>query len=120
MLPPGLVLPLLPAADTDPSWDRAAAQIQTVVELLPPRFGDACISCPAFRFCRDESHRTAAVAQLGTKAINACGSITTTRTALDLAEGRRVPDGEAETALAAALQRAIAVQRALGAHPELG
>lgn len=111
LLPPGLTLPRLPVDDADPAWDTAAAQVRSVVESLPARFGDGCLSCPAFRFCRDEAQRTAAVAQLGTNAVNACGGVTSVHTALELAQGRRAPDGEAESALAAALQRAAAVAR---------
>ncbi|MFR9802550.1 hypothetical protein ACL02T_09640 [Pseudonocardia sp. RS010] len=115
LLSEGASLPLLPPDESDPSWAAAATQTRQVFEAVPARFGDGCLSCPTFRFCRDEAQRTGAVAQLGTNAINACGSVTSTRTALELAAGRRTPDGGPETALAQHLQRATTIRRAITA-----
>lgn len=117
LLPAGAVLPDLSTVPEEdgPERDAAKARTREVFTSLPCRFGDACIACPAFRFCRDEAQRTNAVAQLGTIAVNACGSVTSVSAALDLAYGRRQPENDGQQALAEALARAIAVdQMAVG------
>ncbi|MGY1883970.1 hypothetical protein ACI799_01535 [Blastococcus sp. SYSU DS0753] len=118
VLPPGLALPTLPVVTNtaDPVKRRAqdieiakvAPAVSAAFDALPPTFGDACLSCPAFLRCRDEAARTGAVASLGSTAASACGSVGHIPTALALAEGTRTPGDEAEIALAAALARAQA------------
>lgn len=110
LLPEGAALPDLRALPESGAARAAAeAAVREVVSALPCQFGDGCMSCPAFAFCRAEAQRTDAVAQLGTAVVNACGSVPTVSSALALARGERPPEGEAERALAAALGRAAEV-----------
>lgn len=110
LLPYGAALPDLQALPEEgPAREAAEATVREVVAALPCRFGDGCLSCPAFVFCRDEAQRTDAVAQLGNAATTTCGGVATVTGALALARGERRPRTEAEQALAAALGRAAEV-----------
>jgi hypothetical protein len=118
LLPTDATLPDLRTVPKQEGPERNAAKARTreVFTTLPYRFGDGCMACPVFQFCREEAQRTNAVAQLGTAAVNACGSVTSISTALDLAHGQRQPENEGEQALADALARAVAVgELAVGA-----
>lgn len=112
LLPEGLSLPQLPHPTQASDAELAAVRpdVEAVFSALPPHFGDNCLACPAFRFCREEAVRTGAVAQLGNTVSNYCGNVTSIGTALALAHGLRHPDGEAEQALAEQLSRAVAVR----------
>ncbi|MFD1211103.1 hypothetical protein ACFQ36_03470 [Arthrobacter sp. GCM10027362] len=112
LLPPGLALPRLPhpTKATDAELKAIRPAVATAFSALPAHFSDGCLACPAFRFCREETVRTGAVAQLGSTVSTACGNVTSIGTALALAHGDRAPDDEAEEALAEHLQRAVAVR----------
>jgi hypothetical protein len=120
LIPAGMTLPALPKVTKTAHPAKRAAQdeavaavapaVQAAFDSLPPRFGDGCVSCPAFVRCRDEVARTGGVASLGTNAVNACGSVTAVRTALDLADGTRAAGTGAEAALADSLARARAAR----------
>lgn len=109
-LPEHAVLPEPPGLHATES-DRAAAieEATEAVGALPTRFGDGCLGCALFAFCRREQDASGAVARIGTTAVNLCGDVGTVGHALDLAYGRRAPADDAETALAADLARAVAV-----------
>jgi len=106
-VPEGTSLPAPPPRDA-PEAVRAAAAEQAAEALgaLPSRFGDNCLSCGLFTFCRNEQQAAGAVARLGNAASNLCGDVSTVTAALDLAEGRRAPTTGAEQAVADALSRA--------------
>jgi hypothetical protein len=108
-----------PKAPTETNAEKrarkaAADQAADALSALPPRFGDECVSCPLFRFCRDNERAAGTVAVLGSMAANACGEISTVGTALALAEGRRRPRSAAETAVATTLGRAHSVAARYG------
>jgi hypothetical protein len=106
-VPAGVALPALPPAGAGTAeWAGAAAQAADAVSALPPRFGDGCLSCGLFSFCRAEQDASATVARTGTAAANLCGDVATVPAALDLAHGRRAPTTSAERAVAADLGRA--------------
>ena len=105
-LPLGTALPPMP--DISNAREAAAAQtsVREALAQLPPRFGDGCIRCPLFRFCRDEAEHQQTVARLGNVVAGDCGNITTVRAALDFAAGGRQPTNAGETAAAELLARA--------------
>lgn len=105
---PGLVsLPQLPdrQATADQRAD-ASQQAAEAVSALPQQFGDGCLRCPLFHFCRSEQQSQDAVARLGDVAANECGDVATVDAALSLAHGQRHPLTVAEQAVAAQLGRA--------------
>ena len=120
LVPAGVSLPALPSyvSTTDPARraanDAALAAalpaVTTAFTALQPTLSDACMSCPAFTFCRDEAARSGAVASLGGAVKGACGSVTSIAMALALADGSRTPDNDTEIALAEHLARAIATR----------
>ena len=109
-VPEAVALPAPPGWDATPA-DRAeaVAQAAEAVSVLPPRFGDGCLTCGLFTFCRGEQQASGSVARLGSAAANLCGDVGTVAAALDLAHGLRVPADPAEQAVAADLGRAAAV-----------
>lgn len=90
----------------DPDAEDAAARVAESVAALGHRFGDGCLGCDLFGFCRSEQDERGTVSRLGTAAANACGTVDTVADALALADGARAPVGPAETALAEGLSRA--------------
>jgi len=106
-LPRDVVLPAPPAPDasTGQKQDIKAATQQTVA-ALPMHYGDSCSSCPMLKFCARQAAAHDAVAQLGTQAANACGSVGTISAAFDLIAGRRNPATGAERAVSADFGRA--------------
>ena len=109
-LPEGVSLPAPPPRDA-PATVRTAAAEQAAEALgaLPSRFGDGCLSCGLFTFCRDQQQAAGAVARLGGAASNLCGDVGTVTAALELAEGRRAPTTGAEQAVAGQLSRAAKI-----------
>lgn len=99
-------LPAPPAGDDPDARQAAAAQVADAVGALRHRFGDGCLNCPLFAFCRRENDAGDAVSRVGTAAANMCGGVTRVGDALELAAGLRAPDGAAEQALATGLGRA--------------
>jgi hypothetical protein len=90
----------------DPAADDAPARTAAAVAALPHRFGDGCLRCDLFTFCRGEQEDAEAIGRLGTAVTNACASVPTVDAALALAHGTRPPAGPAEAALADGLSRA--------------
>lgn len=109
-IPDGMGFPALPAKDATARERRTVArQIADTVSALPCKFGDGCMSCPLFRFCRDEARSAGAVAATGSAVSEVCGDVATVATALALADGQAIPRSPAESAVAAHLGRAAAV-----------
>ena len=96
----------------------ARAQAKEAVGQLPMRYGDGCSSCPMLAFCSNEAKRTDAIAQLGTRAANVCGDVTTVGAAFDLIAGRRLPANGAERAVAHDFQRAAQALELAGVNLE--
>ncbi|GIL26261.1 hypothetical protein [Actinocatenispora comari] len=90
----------------DPTADDAPERTAAAVAALPHRFGDGCLRCDLFTFCRGEQEDAEAIGRLGTAVTNACASVPTVDAALALADGSRAPVGAAEIALADGLSRA--------------
>ncbi|HEY3505605.1 MAG TPA: hypothetical protein VGN37_22820 [Actinocatenispora sp.] len=90
----------------DPTAVDAADRVAAAVGALGHRFGDGCLGCDLFGFCRAGEDARGAVTRLGTAAANTCGTVATVTDALGLADGSRTPHGPAETALADGLSRA--------------
>lgn len=110
VIPAGLSLPAFPARDATGDERRAAARrTADAVGALPCKFGDGCMSCPLFRFCRDEARTGGSVTATGSAVAEVCGDVATVDTALALAEGHRIPTSPAEAAVAVHLGRAAAV-----------
>lgn len=107
-LPPGTQLPPLPRSNSREDLAPARAAAREALSLLPRRFGDGCVSCPLFRFCREEAESERSVSRLGIQVAGACGSISTVDAALDLAAGRRDPSDAGEAAAAEHLARGAA------------
>lgn len=105
-LPFGTALPSLPDSNNAREAAAARASAHEALAQLPPRFGDGCINCPLFRFCRDEAERQQTVARLGNAIAGACGNITTIGAALEFAAGCRRPADAGEAAAAELLARA--------------
>jgi hypothetical protein len=102
---PPATLPLPAAVPDDPAERRAAGdRAAAAIRALPSRFGDGCLNCPLFGFCRTERGDT--VERLGTDAANLCGQVATVEDALALAHGDRTPAGPEQVAVAAGLARA--------------
>lgn len=115
-IPPGMSLPSLPAKGaTGPECRVIASQVADTVSALACRFGDGCMSCPLFRFCRDEARLTGAVTATGSAVAEVCGDVTTVDAALRLAAGTTAPRTPAEVAVAGHLGRAAAVAARLPA-----
>jgi hypothetical protein len=107
-LPDDIGLPALPepgAGDVVVAQARSAAR--EALGAVTARFGDACTGCPLFAECRSEAERRGLVSRLGDDLANTCGSVATVQQAIELADGRRTPHGEAERALADVLSRGI-------------
>lgn len=109
-IPVGTSLPNPPARNASVE-DRAetARQAADAVSALSCRFGDGCMSCPLFRFCRDESRAIGAVSAAGSAVAEVCGDVSTVSAALQLAAGTLTPQTPAERAVAFHLGRAAAV-----------
>lgn len=103
-----LELPPLPdAVPDDPAQRRAAGdRAGAAIRALPSRFGDGCLNCALFAFCRAERTAAGAVERLGTVAANLCGQVDTVDEALALAHGDCPPNGAEQAAVAAGLARA--------------
>jgi hypothetical protein len=99
----------------DPTATDAAARAAAAVGALGHRFGDGCLGCDLFGFCRAEQEERGAVTRLGTAAANTCGTVGTVADALALADGTREPHGPAESALADGLSRAARALALAGA-----
>lgn len=111
-VPESVTLPSLPPRDAPAAVRSAAAeQAADAVSALPSRFGDGCLGCGLFTFCRGEQQACGTVARVGTVATNLCGDVGTVDAALDLATGSRAPDSATERAVAAELGRADALVR---------
>lgn len=104
-LPLGVSLPPLPDSKCGGSLEKACSEANQAIASLPTRFGDACVSCPLFRYCRAEVERHHSISRLGNIVANTCGSITTIDAALDLAAGRRNPNDASEAAVSELLSR---------------
>ena len=81
------------------------------IRALPSRFGDGCLGCALFGFCRAE--RAGSAERLGTDAANLCGSAGVAD-ALALAHRTRTPSGPGEEAVAAGLSRAARAMELIG------
>lgn len=109
-IPDGTSLPALPVKDATAKERRTVArQVADTVSALPCKFGDGCMSCPLFRFCRDEARNHGSVTATGSAVAEVCGDVTTVTTALELADGHITSTSAAEAAVAAHLGRAAAV-----------
>lgn len=88
--------------------DRDQAKIDIAAALAPLSYrrGPGCSNCGLQRVCRDQAVEDDAVQVLGAVAAQTCGSVGTVTAALDLAHGRRLPQDDAERAVAAQLDRA--------------
>lgn len=86
----------------------AAEQAADAIGALPPRFGDGCVGCALFAFCRTGQEAIGTVARLGTAAANLCGGVGTVAQAWQLALRQRSPVDAPEQALANDLARAAA------------
>lgn len=76
------------------------------------------MSCPLFRFCRDEARMSGAVTATGSAVAEVCGDVQTVDAALQLASGQIAPNSAAEAAVASHLGRAAAVAaRLVGGAP---
>lgn len=105
-LPP---LPALPVdLQTDPDDEVLQNGIRGTLSALPMRFGDGCVSCALFRPCRDEADASRSTARMGSAVSALCGDDASVDELLDLAEGRREPQGPSESALSTILRRANA------------
>ena len=114
-LPDDLVLPALPDKNATAEQRRSAVtQAGETLSAIPPRFGEACVNCPLFTFCRGTERLTGSTAQLGSAVSNACGDVGTVQAALDLARGSRPARTASERALAEVLGRAAAIARRYG------
>jgi hypothetical protein len=108
-LPRAAALPSPPAPDaTTKQKHEITAATKEAVSALPMHYGDGCATCPMLAFCTSEAKLHDSVAQLGTQAANACGSVGTIAAAFDLIAGRRTPATGAERAVAADFGRAAA------------
>lgn len=115
-IPEGMALPALPAKGASTAERQStAAEVADVVAALACRFGDSCMSCPLFRFCRNEARTTDAVTAVGAAVAEVCGDVPTVTAALQLAAGSVTPRTPAEGAVAAHLGRAAAVAVRLAA-----
>jgi hypothetical protein len=112
----GLELPALPSKNA-PLLERqtASRKAADVVSAIPCRFGDGCISCPLFRYCRDEARTADEVTAVGSSVAEACGDVGTVRRALSLARDGATPATPTESAVATHLGRAAAITRRLAA-----
>lgn len=112
-------LPALPPRDAPLSVRQdAGQQAADALAALPSRFGDGCLSCGLFAFCRRQEQTSGTVARLGGAAGNLCGDVGTVDAALDLATGRREPATGAERAVAAELSRAATLVEWAGRSTE--
>jgi hypothetical protein len=110
VIPADLSLPALPGRRAAAEERRSAAtEVAEVVSAIGSRFGDGCMSCPLFRFCRDEARMSGAVTATGSAVAEVCGDVQTVDAALDLASGLATPNCAAEAAVASHLGRAAAV-----------
>jgi len=106
-LAPEVSLPGLPASSaTEEERQAASHQAADAVAALPARFGDGCLNCPLYRYCRREAQTNGSLERLGTDVANACGEVTSISVAIGLARGRRRPSGPGEAAVADVLARA--------------
>jgi hypothetical protein len=88
----GLELPALPTKNALLlERQTASRKAADVVSAIPCRFGDSCISCPLFRYCRDEARTADEVTAVGSAVAEACGDVGTVRRALSLARGGSTP-----------------------------
>ena len=115
-IPAGASLPALPSrgASLD-ERKQAAREAGNVVGALAARFGDSCMSCPLFRFCRDEARARGEVTTAGSAVAEICGDVHTVDLALELATGNRPPANSSEFAVASHLGRAATVSARLAA-----
>lgn len=104
-LPPETALPPLPNLKNEDEVASARDAAREALALLPPRFGEGCVSCPLFRFCRQEAENQQSVARLGNAVAGACGNISTVTAALEFATGNRTPSNAGESAAAELLAR---------------
>jgi len=109
-LPDDLSLPALPGKHaTDDEREHARQAAADTVSAMSRRFGDGCISCPLFRYCRDEARAADEVTAVGSAGAELCGDVGTVAEVLSLARGARRPTTPAEAAVALHLGRAAAV-----------
>lgn len=87
----------------------ARSQAKLALSQMPARFGDACVSCSLFGFCREEADRIRSIARLGSAVAGACGTVTDIDNAIALAAGARKPASNAERAVAESLGRGASV-----------
>ncbi|MET7948992.1 hypothetical protein [Micromonospora sp. NPDC005324] len=99
--------PMAPEASPEEKLEIKAAT-KEAVSALPMHYGDGCATCPMLAFCAKEAELHDSVAQMGTQAANACGSVGTISAAFDLIGGRRMPVSGAERAVVADFSRASA------------
>lgn len=108
-LPPGATLPTFHASGSEDDLNSARATAQEVLSHIPARFGEGCVSCPLFKWCRGEAENQRSISRLGNTVAGACGGVTTINAALDLAAGLREPANPSEAAVAVMLARSAAV-----------
>ena len=116
-VPHGIALPQLPDLNNERETEASRGSAREALAQLPPRFGDGCINCPLFRFCRDEAEYQQVVGRLGNAVAGACGNVTTVTAALEFAAGRRQPANTGEAAAAELLARARAAVAISGGSP---
>jgi hypothetical protein len=107
-LPPDLVLPTPPGKRASMTEIEAARrQAADVLAAIIPTFGDGCVSCPLFRYCRNEARASGAAVALGSALAADIGEVGTVEMALTLARGERTPASPAEATVAEILSRAL-------------
>ncbi len=107
-------LPAPPPAGDEQARQAAARQAADAIGALDSRFGDGCLSCSLFTFCRQENDSRDAVARVGSAATNMCGGVGRVEDVLALAHGDRAPSGAAERALVDGLGRAAKALELIG------
>ncbi len=107
-------LPAPPPAGDEEARRAAAQQTADAIGALDHRFGDGCLSCSLFTFCRQENDSRDAVARVGSAATNMCGGVGRVDDVLALAHGDRAPSGAAERALVDGLGRAAKALELIG------
>jgi hypothetical protein len=110
-LPPGLTFDLAPGPDG--SFTRPQGELADALEAVPARYQPRCLrTCEMAGFCRDEARTAGALAVLGSVVRDDLGSLDSISTALELADGRRIPSAD-QVDIARALRHAKNLSDAL-------
>ena len=107
-MPPGVTLPALPASTSQDDLHSAQKTAREALSHIPARFGEGCVSCPLFKWCRGEAEKQGSISRLGNAVAATCAGVTTISAALEFAGGRRQPGNASEAAVAAMLARSSA------------